>query len=129
MGWAGSPLVGSMCTWGGSCSLIEEMCLCQRYQVLRVIMGRTWRPAGDVTFVEDLGVESQRRLAHLLVHICQERAMYQGGVVVHPVHHASESADGGDRRLPRYPPLAYSERRTQPYSRPGLPLSLYPQPL
>ena len=50
--------------------------------------------------MENLGVEGQRRLAHLLAHIHQQGAVYQGGVVVHPVHHIGESADGGDGRFP-----------------------------
>ena len=71
------------------------------YQEIRLVVGSPGRATGDITFVEDAGVEREGCLACFLGHLVQKGVIDKGGVVVHPVQDLLEVADGAGRRLPR----------------------------
>ena len=80
---------------------VEEVCGVLSYQEIRLVVGSPGRATGDITFVEDAGMEREGCLARFLGQVAQEGVIDKWGVVVHPVHDIPEIADRAGRRLPR----------------------------
>ena len=72
---------------------VEEVCGVLSYQEIRLVVGSPGRATGDITFVEDAGVEREGCLACFLGHLVQKGVIDKGGVVVHPVQDLLEVAE------------------------------------
>ena len=79
---------------------VEEVCGVWSHQEIGLVVGSPGRATGDITFVEDAGVEREGCLACFLGHLVQKGVIDNGGVVVHPVHDIPEIADSRAGRLP-----------------------------